>query len=427
METIGAPRNHAAEDNHCLACCVPAAKHVYGFQGIKDEIPNPIFITVFFPGLSDIEADVYRTCDGRVTVKLLELTRSYYPSVGGLEKHVLERGRVYDALGITYDIIATTFSTEKRDDTIDINHIRRLRQFTPYNITPALPLYLSDEYDCISVNHLGRFYSDFAIHRYRNRRQKIFVTPYFAYHTNRFQLLKKAVEKYWFPKLIDNVDALIVLSNHEKAFWSDVYSVDENNIFVIPPYVETGKKEPQNISEIAGEKYFFYLGRAGGNKRTDLLLEAFASLRNIDTHLLLTIRLEDVGTDLLPIVARDKRIRFLGYVNEADKMKLMMGAEALIFPTTWESFGYVAFEASGLNKPLLCSDIPILRELLDPGGVLFFQNDVHHLTGAINEFLGYSTEKKNEMGAANYRNLAKYSFEVACAKYKAMFASIMGM
>ena len=358
-------------------------------------------------------------------MKLLELTRSYYPSVGGLEKHVLERGRIYDALGITYDIITTTFSTEKRDNEIDVNHVRRLRQFTPYNITPTLPLYLSDEYDCISVNHLGRFYSDYAIHHYRNRRQKIFITPYFAYHTNRLQFLKKAVEKYWFPKLIENVDALIVFSNYEKNFWSDAYSVNGNKIFVIPPYIKIGKNELQSISETATENYFFYLGRAGGNKRTDLLLQAFSSLKNIDTHLLMTIRPEDVAPDLLPIVVKDKRIRLLGYVDEVEKMKLMAGAEALIFPTTWESFGYVACEASELNKPLLCSDIPVLRELLDPSGVLFFQNDVKHLAEAINEFSCYSSKKKNEMGIANNRNLAKYSFEAACTKYRAMFASIM--
>lgn len=360
-------------------------------------------------------------------MKLLELTRSYYPSVGGLEKHVLERGRIYDTLGIAYNIIATSFSTEKRDNEIDVNHIRRLRQFTPYNITPALPLYLSDEYDCISVNHIGRFYSDYAIHHYRNRRQKIFITPYFAYHTNRLQFLKNAVEKYWFPKLIDNADALIVFSHYEKDFWSEAYSVDDNKIFVIPPYITVGKNELQGISETAGEKYFFYLGRAGGNKRTDLLLKAFLSLKNIDTHLLLTIRPEDVATDLLPIVAKDNRIRLLGYVSEAEKMKLMMGAEALIFPTTWESFGYVACEASELNKPLLCSDIPVLQELLDPSGVLFFQNDEKHLAEAINEFSCYSTKKKKEMGTANNRNLAKYSFEATCAKYRSMFASIMSL
>ena len=106
-------------------------------------------------------------------------------------------------------------------------------------------------------------------------------------------------------------------------------------------------------------------------------------------------------------------------------MRLMMGAEALIFPTTWESFGYVACEASELNKPILCSDIPVLRELLDPRGVLFFQNDVNHLAEAIDEFSSYSIEKKREMGIANNRNLAKYSFEETSAKYRSMFASII--
>ena len=358
-------------------------------------------------------------------MKLLELTRSYYPSVGGLEKHVMERTKIYETLGISYDIISTSFLTEKRNNLIDVDRIRRLRQFTPYNITPMLPLYLNDDYDCISVNHIGRFYSDYAIRHYRNRRQKIFVTPYFAYHTDRLQFVKNAVEKYWFPKLVEAIDALIVFSNHEKEFWSENYSIDPKKIFIIPPYVRGADIEPQRIATPSETKYFFYLGRAGGNKQTDLLLEAFSSLKNLDTALLMTIRPEDVSSDLLPLVLKDKRIRFVGYVTETQKSELMAGAEALIFPTTWESFGYVAYEASALSKPILCSDIPVLRESLDPSGVLFFQNSLKSLADAINEFSSYPAKKKSEMGRTNNRNLAKYSFEAACTKYRAMFASIM--
>ncbi|MCB9247378.1 MAG: hypothetical protein H6613_01960 [Ignavibacteriales bacterium] len=45
-------------------------------------------------------------------MKILELTRSFYPSIGGMEKFVADRLKIYDSLGYEYEVI-TTNHTEK--------------------------------------------------------------------------------------------------------------------------------------------------------------------------------------------------------------------------------------------------------------------------------------------------------------------------
>lgn len=355
-------------------------------------------------------------------MKLLELTREYYPSIGGLEKFVYDRTKIYHELSIDYTIISTDYSTEKSDVQRVGDKVTFLRQYTPYNVVPNLKRYLTDEYDYISVNLLGRYYADYAIRFYSKRKQKIILTPYFAFHTKRFPFIKTFFEKRLFPYLLDRIDALIVFSETEKRYWTTMYHLDPQKIFVIPPYIT---EQPNDVSYHERQKPFLlYLGRAGNNKKTDLLLRAFLQTKGHDVSLKLTIRQQDVTEGIRTLVLNDHRIELLGFVTESEKNKLLQGCEALVFATTWESFGYVAFEASMFKRPLLCSDLSLLHELLSSDGVIYFQNTVDDISKAIVRFSALSEQQKIYMGNSNYINAKRFTFEASCLYYKKLFSTI---
>ncbi|MCH7826360.1 MAG: hypothetical protein IIC75_00065 [Bacteroidetes bacterium] len=122
-------------------------------------------------------------------MKILELTRSFYPSVGGLEKFVADRFKIYQQLEIDYKILSTDFTTEKRDNNYSGEQATFLKQYTPYNITPNIKHFLDDEYDILSVNQFGRYFSDYAINYVsKNRKVKIILTPHFYFHTVQYSL-----------------------------------------------------------------------------------------------------------------------------------------------------------------------------------------------------------------------------------------------
>jgi glycosyltransferase involved in cell wall biosynthesis len=56
-------------------------------------------------------------------------------------------------------------------------------------------------------------------------------------------------------------------------------------------------------------------------------------------------------------------IRFAGYVEEQDKAALISDAHGLIMPSLAEGFGVPIIEALAANTPVLCSDIPVFREV----------------------------------------------------------------
>ncbi|MGE5314080.1 MAG: glycosyltransferase family 4 protein [Acidobacteriota bacterium] len=349
-------------------------------------------------------------------MKILELTRLYQPSVGGMERFVRDRTRIYRALGADCTVLTTTASTEKQSQSEPDGDVIRLREYTPYTIVPGLGSRLTDEYDLISVNLLGRYYSDYAILRYASRRQKIMLTPYFAFHTERFRFMKQLFESFAFPVLLSRVDVLVALTQCERRFWIERFHVDENKVVVIPPFVAPAPESPERAGT-ASSRSLLYVGRAGVNKKTDLLLKAFLGIPDASLTLTLTLRPCDVDGSLRDAVMNDKRISLLGYVDEEEKKRLIADAAAVVFPTSWESFGYVAFEAAAAKKPLLCSDIPVLRELHGNAGALLFRNDEEGIRLALQEFIRSDERRRKEMGEANYRNARKFSFDHACEQY----------
>ena len=56
-------------------------------------------------------------------------------------------------------------------------------------------------------------------------------------------------------------------------------------------------------------------------------------------------------------------IRFAGYVDEHEKATLIADAHGLIMPSFAEGFGVPIIEALAANTPVLCSDIPVFREV----------------------------------------------------------------
>ena len=56
-------------------------------------------------------------------------------------------------------------------------------------------------------------------------------------------------------------------------------------------------------------------------------------------------------------------VRYAGYVDEQEKASLIDEAHGLIMPSLAEGFGVPIIEALAANTPVLCSDIPVFREV----------------------------------------------------------------
>jgi len=74
-------------------------------------------------------------------------------------------------------------------------------------------------------------------------------------------------------------------------------------------------------------------------------------------------------------------VRFLGYVSEQEKQRLLRRAWAVVFPSPKEGWGITNVEAAACGTPALASDSPGLRESVRDGvtGYLVPHGDVQAL------------------------------------------------
>jgi len=154
------------------------------------------------------------------------------------------------------------------------------------------------------------------------------------------------------------------------------------SIRVIYPGIDSGAYTPAP-AERAREPLFAYLGRLKRYKGVDLILKGFARMQ----HPTATLAIAGSG-DYRPALeaqARSldlgERVRFLGFLSDAEKLALLRRAWALVFTSPKEGWGITNFEAAACGTPVIASDAPGLRESVRDGetGYLVPHGDVDAL------------------------------------------------
>lgn len=114
---------------------------------------------------------------------------------------------------------------------------------------------------------------------------------------------------------------------------------------------------------------FSYLGRLKRYKRVDLVIRAFAMLEAPDA----TLEIAGKGDDrdrLEKLVARlglDDRVRFRGYVSEAEKRELLRRSWATVLASPKEGWGISNLESAACGTPVVAADSPGIRESVVDG------------------------------------------------------------
>lgn len=110
-------------------------------------------------------------------------------------------------------------------------------------------------------------------------------------------------------------------------------------------------------TERPGQPSFVVIVSAEPRKNLNAVVRAFRKMPHAD----LVVIGYAGGTSLMR--NPPPNIRFAGYVEEHEKAALISDAHGLIMPSLAEGFGVPIIEALAANTPVLCSDIPVFREV----------------------------------------------------------------
>jgi glycosyltransferase involved in cell wall biosynthesis len=146
------------------------------------------------------------------------------------------------------------------------------------------------------------------------------------------------------------------------------------------------------------------LDRAHFFKRLDLMLDALGRPRADGVHLLVV-----GGGELLPecraaaaSAGLGDRVHFAGAVTHERLPRLLRAAGLLALSSDLESFGIVLIEAMACGLPVIATDLPGVRAVVDDGrtGLIVPRGDGEALAGAIGRLARAEPAARRAMGAA---------------------------
>ncbi|MBA2361842.1 MAG: glycosyltransferase family 4 protein [Actinobacteria bacterium] len=156
------------------------------------------------------------------------------------------------------------------------------------------------------------------------------------------------------------------------------------------------------------------------HKNLERLIEAMPS---IDATLVLPGYPTPFEGDLRALVGRlgiADRIRFAGWLEEADVEGLYALAACVVVPSLVEGFGFPALEAMLRGTPVTCSAIPALQEVAGDAAVFFDPFDPLSIARAVNQVLA-DEELGSRLQAAGKKRAARFTWESAAAATRASY------
>jgi glycosyltransferase involved in cell wall biosynthesis len=197
-----------------------------------------------------------------------------------------------------------------------------------------------------------------------------------------------------YEHLRDRCARLLCVSENTRQDFLRLVGGDPDRLRVVPPGVSPAFR-PHTAAEVDAARarhrltgpYLMFVGSTP-NKNLARTIEAFAAGR-FDRDFTLLICGErsraqgDALAERLAALGITARVRFAGFVSDADLPALYAGAAAYLFPSLYEGYGLPILEAMACGTPVLTSDRGSCPEAAAGHAVIADPQDVEALATGI--------------------------------------------
>ena len=153
--------------------------------------------------------------------------------------------------------------------------------------------------------------------------------------------------------------------------------------------------------------YLIFVGRREPRKGLDVMLEALPFIREINPEVSLLVVGAEGGS------SREEGVVWLGRLEDRLIPDSYRTARIMVSPALgWESFGIVLIEAMACGLPIVASDIPGYRAVVEDGvqGVLVPPGDARALAEALRELIR-DEKRRRLMSEAALQRAVRYSWD----------------
>lgn len=183
-----------------------------------------------------------------------------------------------------------------------------------------------------------------------------------------------------------------------------------DRVIVQQEVAQTGKMQ---------KPYVLVLGRLDRRKNPVAALKTFEELHQKypDLSLIFVGPKGYCGEQIMGMIKSSpaaKAITMLGWVSEEEKVRLLQGAEMLLFPSLYEGFGLPVIEAQACGVPVACSNAAALPEIAGDGAILFDPENIAEIVQAVEKILA-DESLRQDLIVKGLQNAQRFSWE-QCAR-----------
>ena len=233
-----------------------------------------------------------------------------------------------------------------------------------------------------------------------------------------------------FPRALNAASAIICVSEASRQHLKRLYPRSASKAAVVH---EAGALKDGVLAEdgtansILGKPYGLYVGNISPNKNPSILVEALELLEKKGIF----VDLYHVGRDELALLAEAQRriglqhpIRSLGKVSDGALAAMYREALCLVNTSLDEGFCLPVLEAQSRGIPVVCSDIPVLREVAGDGALYFNPMDPAMLAETLSKMFADGALRAN-MAALARENALQFSWTRAAAETETIFRNVI--
>ncbi|MDD5342389.1 MAG: glycosyltransferase family 1 protein [Patescibacteria group bacterium] len=230
-------------------------------------------------------------------------------------------------------------------------------------------------------------------------------------------LLKRLGYQWVISSAVKRSRKVITVSEYTKRELVSYFRLNPDKVAVTYEAAEPFSATPTPAQDVLAkykinEPYILYVGNAYPHKNLELLLEAFAELKERfpELKLVLVGRLDYFYGRLKnksELMGFASRVVFPGYIPDEDLPGLYQKAMLYVFPSLAEGFGLPPLEAMQYGLPVVASSASCLPEVLGRGAAYFDPKSKHAIVKVLSDLINDSPARDN-LRQLGYRQVKTY-------------------
>ena len=314
-------------------------------------------------------------------MRIVQVAPFFHPHAGGVESHVRSLAREFVREGHDVTVVTSRYRrslplTEQREGYRIVRTASLGVVFnTPLDVGVGATLRATDA-DVVHLHYPPPLTSFFATRALGASRVPVCLT----YHCDLFlagglgKVISGLYERTLLPPTLARADRIVV---HTQSYGTTSTSLRGRELEIIPALVDLERFRPgvelpglRTRLGLDGQRVVAFTGRLVPHKGVDVLLQALALLPS-DVHALIVGRGPRL-VDLAGMARRlgvEERTHFCPRVSDDELPGYLGLADVFAFPSQnrLEGFGLAVAEAMACALPVVTSDMPGVREVIDDG------------------------------------------------------------